>query len=83
MSIQTSPQTSGGSTNMTTRYVDGFVIAVPRERLKDYDGAGTRPDERKGSMPNRWPAYGAAALALASAARDRRTAHARRTATHE
>jgi uncharacterized protein YbaA (DUF1428 family) len=37
MSIQTSSQTSGGSADMTPRYVDGFVIAVPRDRLKDYE----------------------------------------------
>jgi uncharacterized protein YbaA (DUF1428 family) len=37
MSIQARPATNDGSTDMTTRYVDGFVIAVPRERLKDYE----------------------------------------------
>ena len=37
MSIQASPATNDGPTDMTTRYVDGFVIAVPRERLKEYE----------------------------------------------
>jgi uncharacterized protein YbaA (DUF1428 family) len=37
MSIQTSPETNGGSADMRTHYVDGFLIAVPRERLADYE----------------------------------------------
>jgi uncharacterized protein YbaA (DUF1428 family) len=37
MSVQTSPETNGGSADTTTQYVDGFVIAVPRKRLKDYE----------------------------------------------
>jgi uncharacterized protein YbaA (DUF1428 family) len=37
MSIQTSPVTDGGSTDMRTHYIDGFVIAVPRDRLEDYE----------------------------------------------
>ena len=36
MTSQTSPTTNGGSAHTTTRYVDGFVIAVPRDRLEDY-----------------------------------------------
>jgi uncharacterized protein YbaA (DUF1428 family) len=34
---QTSPATNGRSSAEAMRYVDGFVIAVPRERLEDYE----------------------------------------------
>jgi uncharacterized protein YbaA (DUF1428 family) len=34
---QTSPATIGGSAETATHYVDGFVIAVPRDRLEDYE----------------------------------------------
>jgi uncharacterized protein YbaA (DUF1428 family) len=34
---QTSPARNTQSADQTTRYVDGFVIAVPRERLEDYE----------------------------------------------
>jgi uncharacterized protein YbaA (DUF1428 family) len=34
---QTSPATIGASADTATHYVDGFVIAVPRERLDDYE----------------------------------------------
>jgi uncharacterized protein YbaA (DUF1428 family) len=34
---QTSPATIGASGATATHYVDGFVIAVPRERLEDYE----------------------------------------------
>jgi uncharacterized protein YbaA (DUF1428 family) len=37
MSIQTTEATVGGSTDTTTPYVDGFLIAVPRDRLEDYE----------------------------------------------
>jgi len=37
MSIQTSRAKNGGSAETTTHYVDGFLIAVPRGRLKDYE----------------------------------------------
>ncbi len=36
MTTQTSPATLGESTETTTHYVDGFLIAVPRDRLEDY-----------------------------------------------
>jgi uncharacterized protein YbaA (DUF1428 family) len=38
LSTQISPVTNGGSADVTTHYVDGFVIAVPRDRLEDYKG---------------------------------------------
>jgi uncharacterized protein YbaA (DUF1428 family) len=37
MSIQSSSATVDGSADVTRRYVDGFVIAVPRDRLEDYE----------------------------------------------
>jgi len=37
VSIQSSPVIVGGSTDTTTHYIDGFVIAVPRDRLEDYE----------------------------------------------
>lgn len=37
MTIQTNPATVGESADMTTPYVDGFLIAVPRDRLEDYE----------------------------------------------
>ena len=37
MTGQTSPATIGASPDKTTHYVDGFVIAVPRDRLEDYE----------------------------------------------
>ena len=37
MTSQTSPATIGGSAPTTTHYVDGFVIAVPRDRLEEYE----------------------------------------------
>lgn len=37
MATQTRPTRIDGSANLTTGYVDGFVIAVPRDRLQDYE----------------------------------------------
>jgi uncharacterized protein YbaA (DUF1428 family) len=37
LTIQTTPVTVGGSADVRTQYVDGFVIAVPRDRLEDYE----------------------------------------------
>src|SRR5262245_12483972 len=37
MAIETSPETSDREAGEATRYVDGFVIAVPRNRLGDYE----------------------------------------------
>jgi uncharacterized protein YbaA (DUF1428 family) len=37
LAIQTSPRTTGQPADATTPYVDGFVIAVPRDRLDDYE----------------------------------------------
>jgi uncharacterized protein YbaA (DUF1428 family) len=37
MSIQAGIGTDGGAADVTTAYVDGFVIAVPRDRVEDYE----------------------------------------------
>jgi uncharacterized protein YbaA (DUF1428 family) len=52
VTIHTSPETVGGSVDLTAAYVDGFVIAVPRDRLDDYE----RLARRAASV---WREYGA------------------------
>ena len=37
MTGQTTPRTEDLPTETTTAYVDGFVIAVPRDRVEDYE----------------------------------------------
>ena len=52
MATETTPETAEASTERTTQYVDGFVIAVPRTRLDEYERIATQAAEV-------WREYGA------------------------